>query len=623
MDSAGNLYVADRGNFTLRKVTPAGVVSTLAGTAGAPGSADGAGTAAGFNVPAWIAVDSAGNLYVADFNNHTIRKVTPVGIVTTLAGAAGIAGSTDGTGAAARFTLPQGVAVDDAGNVYVGDTHNSAIRKITPAGVVTTLAGTAGTSGGADGTGAAARFDDPVGAALDTTGNLYVADTDNKTIRMVTPAGVVTTLAGAAGMPGAADGDGAAARFNRPYGVAVNSAGNLYVADTDNNTIRMVTPAGIVTTLVGAAGIAGSADGGAAARFNKPYEMALDTTGNLYVADGGNNTIRKVTPTGVVTTIAGAATVVGSADGTRASAQFNVPSCIALDNSGNVYVADGNNHTIRKVTPTGSVTTLAGAAGMPGSADGTGAAARFNEPQGLAMDGAGNLYVTDSGNHTVRKVTPAGGVTTLAGAAGMSGSADGTGAVARFNFPQGVASDSAGNLYIADEFNHTIRKVTPTGIVTTLAGAAGIAGSADGGSAARFNDPQDVAVDDVGNLYVADTANHTIRKVTPAGIVTTLAGAAGTKGSTDGAGAAARFNSPIGVAVDSAGNLYVADTGNGTIRRITPTGLTTTIGGVAGAIGIVLGTTPRFAAPRSLAILGDGLVIGDANAILLLDHVVQ
>jgi len=315
--------------------------------------------------------------------------------------------------------------------------------------------------------------------------------------------------------------------------------------------------------------------------------------------------------------------MVGSTDGTGAAARFYFPSGVAVDNAGNVYVADRDNHTIRNVTAAGVVTTLAGTAGS-GSADGTGATARFFQPAGVAVDSAGNLYVADSGNSTIRKVTTAEVVTTLAGTANLVGSVDGTGAAARFYQPAGVAVDNTGNVYVADSGNSTIRKVTAAGVVTTLAGTAGMHRSADGtGAAARFNYTTGVAVDSAGNVYVAESYNHTIRKVTAAGVVTTLAGTAGMYGSTDGTGAAARFNNPTSVAVDTVGNVYVADTFNSTIRKITPTGVTTAVAGTAGVIGILLGATPRFVHPQSLAIVGDSIVVSDANAILLLRHAVQ
>jgi hypothetical protein len=625
VDRAGNVYVSDELNHTIREVTAAGVVTTLAGAAGMTGSADGTGAAARFFHPSGMAIDSAGNLYVAE-RNHTIRKITAAGDVTTLAGAAGMVGSADGTGAAARFNNPTGVAIDGMGNLYVADTFNHTIRKVTGEGVVTTLAGTAGAIGSADGTGAAARFSFPAWVAVDSNGTVYAADSGNFTIRKLTGEGVVTTLAGTAGMSGTADGTGPAARFDFPFSVAVDSAGNVYVADAFMDTIRKVTADGVVTTLAGTPNMMGSADGtGAAARFRLPAAVAVDSTDTLYVADGANATIRKVNADAVVTTLAGAAGVTGSADGMGIAARFNNPTAVGVDGAGNVYVSDTFNHTLRKVTAEGVVMTLAGAAGMPDSADGTGAAARFNNPVGAGVDGAGNVYVSETTSSTLRKVTASGVATTLAGRASASpGSADGTGAAARFSAPARVAVDGAGNVYVADQGNATIRKVTPAGVVTTLAGTAGAIGSADGtGAAARFNSPTGVGVDGAGNVYVADQGNATIRKVTPAGVVTTLAGTAGMVGSADGTAAAARFNNPTIVAVDSLGNVYVADTANSTIRKITPAGVTTTVAGTAGMTGILLGAMPRFAFPQGLAIAGDSLVVSDANAILLLRHGAQ
>jgi len=594
----------------------------LAGDIHGPGSVDGTGAAAYFNDPTGVVADGAGNVYVADAGNHTLRKVTPAGVVTTLAGTAGMPDSADGVGAAARFNTPIGIAIDSAGNLYVADTVNHTLRKITPAGVVTTLAGVAQVSGSADGTGPSARFYLPAHVAVDGAGNLYVTEFGNSTIRKVTTAGVVTTLAGTAGMLGSADGTGPTARFHTPSGIAIDSAGNLYVADQGNGTLRKVTPAGVVTTLAGTAGAFGNADGtGSTARFTGPADVAIDGAGKLYVVDVLSSILRTVTPSGTVATLAGSVPVSGSADGTGSTARFNFPLGVAVDSAGTVYVADTSNHALRKVTSAGVVTTLAGTPATPGSADGTGSAARFNFPNGVAVDSAGTLYVADTSNDTIRKVTSAGVATTLAGTPATPGSADGTGSAARFNIPTGVAVDSAGTLYVADNSNHTIRKVTSGGVVTTLAGTPATPGSADGtGSAARFDFPNGLAVDRAGTLYVADTANHTIRKITPAGVVTTLAGTPEALGSADGTGSAARFHGPTSVAVDSAGNVYVADQLNSTIRKITPTGVTTTVAGTAGMAGIVLGTTPRFGFPRHLAISGDSLVVSEPNAILLLRH---
>jgi hypothetical protein len=622
VDRAGTVYVADRYNSTIRKITPAGEVTTLAGSAGQQGSADGTGSAARFYWPNGVAVDNSGTVYVADTSNFTIRKITPAGEVTTLAGSVGQSGSADGAGTAARFNAPCGVAVDSEGNVCVADRDNHMIRKITPAGEVTTVAGAPGQwgSGSADGAGSAARFSWPYGLAVDTSDNVYVADTANHTIRKITPAGEVTTLAGTAGYIGSDDGTGSAARFYYPSGVTVDSADNVYVADSESQTIRKITPAGEVTTLAGSAREIGSDDGtGSAARFYGPSGVAVDGGGNVYVAD--NHTIRKITPAGVVTTLAGSPGKIGSADGTGSAAQFNFPAGVAVDGAGNVYVADVINHTIRKITPAGAVTTLAGRAGYSGSNDGTGLIeARFNNPQGVAVDSAGNVYVADTANSMIRKITPAGAVTTLAGSLRVCGGADGTGGAAQFCGPYGVSVDSGGNVYVADEQNATIRKMTPAGAVTTLAGSAGQFGNTDGiGSAARFDAPFDVAVDSSGNVYVAEGAfNRTIRKVTTTGVVTTLAGNAGQTGSNDGPGSAARFYGPLGVAVDGAGNVYVADTGNSAIRKITPAGEVTTLAGKAGQIGGVdgIGSAAQFSYPYGVAVDNAGnLYVADGNRI--------
>ncbi|MDC1142128.1 hypothetical protein OAU50_03480 [Planctomycetota bacterium] len=422
-------------------------VENWAGNGSGAGQRDGTGAAASFNRPRGIAVDSSGNIYVADTDNHTIRKLTPTGVVTTLAGLAGAAGSVDGTGVTARFSSPRGISIDSSGNVYVADTNNHTIRKISPTGVVSTLVGTAGSMGSADGTGAAARFNSPHCVAVDSSGNIYVADTDNHTIRIITPAGVVSTLAGSAGSIGSADGAGSAASFFFPRGVAVDSSGNLYVADTNNQTIRMITPTGVVSTIAGTVWAVGSTDGtGAAARFTSPSDISIDASSNLYVADAFNHTIRKITPTGVVSTLAGTAGAEGGADGIGAAASFRRPRSAAVDVSGNVYVADTFNHAIRRVDPTGTVSTLAGTTGAADSVDGIGVAARFSSPRGISIDSSGNVYVADTNNHTIRKISPTGAVSTLAGTAGVPGSADGTGAAARFYLPYDVAVDVSGNL---------------------------------------------------------------------------------------------------------------------------------------------------------------------------------
>ena len=704
VDNSNNVYVGDTYNFTVRKISSAGIVTTIAGSPGSMGSADGTGSAARFTQTTDLAVDSAGNIFVSDKGNHTIRKITPTGVATTFAGSAGAVGYNDATGSAARFNYPIGIAVDSSNYVYVSEqfygSFGNTVRRISSAGVVTTLAGLPGAVGSADGTGSAARFNYPYSGTVDGANNFYVADSENRTIRKITPGGVVTTVAGSVGSAGSNDGMGTAARFGNPTGVASDSVGNLYVADSANHTIRKITSLGLVTTFAGLAGNSGVADGPAnTVRFYQPEGVVVDTNGNIYVADYGNSTIRKgipdygqpiiygqpqsqtvnrdsntvlmVSATGVAgtayqwlhagtnlpgatgtsfniasaqmaeggnysvvitniygsatssiavltvnlpytwITLAGLATNSGSADGIGSAARFNSPEGIAMDGSNNVYVADYSNHTIRKITPAGAVVTLAGLAGNSGSADGTGSGARLKFPLGLAVDAANNIYFAEDVDSTIRKVTPAGVVTTVAGLAGNQGNADGVGSAARFYNPSGVAADATGILFVSDRYNHTIRKVTPAGAVTTLAGLAGVSGSTDGaGGNARFNYPEGVALDTVSNVYVVDRFNSTIRKVSSDGIITTLAGLAGAAGSADGTGSTARFNLPLGLAADNAGNLIVGDYNSHTIRRVTTAGVVATIGGSAGINGAADGPAniARFNYPSELTVDNSGNV---------------
>lgn len=610
VDATGNTYVADGPNHTIRRISAGGTVSTLAGLAGSIGSADGTGASARFNNPYGVAVDGRGYVFVADTGNHTIRQVSPAGVVSTLAGLAGSSGFEDGTGSAARFDGPRGIAIDSAGNVYVADWSNHTIRRISPSGVVSTLAGLARSPGSADEAGTAARFRFPAGVAVDGTGTTFVADSGNHTLRKVTSAGVVSTIAGLPGNPGSSDGIGASSRFSSPKGVAVDSAGVLYIADEGNSAIRTVSPTAVVATLAGLAGSPGSADGsGTVGRFEGPHGIAVSTAGTVIVGDHGNNAVRSVTSEGVVSTLAGLAGGAGSTDGSGSAARFDSPSGIAVDSSGNVYAADGQN-TIRKISSLGEVTTFAGLAGSAGSADGTGSGARFSNPNGTAADAQGNIYVADTYNHTIRKVTPAGVVSTVAGMAGTPGSQNGSPGNSQFDSPRGVAVDPSGVLYVADTGNHTIRRVVPGVSVSLVAGSAGVPGSDDG----HFNSPLGIAVDGSGNLYVADTFNHAIRKILPDGAVSTLAGLPGVPGYVDATGTSARFNYPRGIVVDGSGYLRVADASNNVIRDIAPTGVVSTRAGVAESVGNIDGTSAhaRFSVPWAIATTMSGdLYIAD------------
>jgi len=584
-------------------------VSTLAGST-AIGSANGSAAAARFYNPMAVASDSSGNLYVSD-DNYEIRTISTSGIVAPLAGNPGNPGTADGTGAAAQFELPWGTVVDNNGIIYVSDFQGQTIRKISSGGVVTTLAGSPLRQGSTDGTGSAARFQGPAGIAVDTSGNIYVADSNNNTIRKVTPAGVVITVAGQAGVTGSTDGPASTALFKVPYGVAVDGSGNIYVADTGNRTIRKITSAGVVSTIAGTTGVGGSADGiGRAAQFSYPWGIATDSSGNVYVADTGANTIRKISPAGVVTTLAGLAGTAGATDGIGPAALLNGPDGIALDSSGNLYIADSGNNEIRKAqaatsaspTPPAPPTILT----QPGQVLASpGSTATFSVQasgsssltyqwlfNGSNLVGAtsatltiSNVQFTNAGNYSV---VISNGVTSVASKSAALGillaatpapspvtyTTSSLASTGTTSGPNGIILDSAGNAYVS--VGNAIEKISPSGVPSIFAGSLTATGSADGvGSAALFNQPAGLAIDNSGTLYVADTGNNAIRKILPNGTVSTLAGLI--QGNADGVGIAAEFNQPLAVAVDASGNVYVADTGNNELRKITANGTTTTL----------------------------------------------
>jgi sugar lactone lactonase YvrE len=295
--------------------------------------------------------------------------------------------------------------------------------------------------------------------------------------------------------------------------------------------------------------------------LGNPRAVAVDRAGNLYVGDVDSGTVQKITLAGAVTTLV------------SSNSSIKDPIGLAVGRDGAVYVADADDNTVLKVASDGGVAPL----GKPAAGS---SAASFSTPTSVAVDATGDAFVTNNGDNTILKITPGGAASVFAGKAGASGGQDGAGDVARFATPRGIAIDQAGNLYVADEGNSNIRKITPAGVVSTLAGSTGQSGNADGtGPAARFAVPRALTVDAAGNVYVADTDNNTIRKITPAGVVTTLAGRAGETGATNGTGGAARFSEPRGIAVDTAGNIYVADSGNQAIRQITPDGVVTTVAG--------------------------------------------
>ena len=606
IDPAGNVYIADSLNHRVREVTN-GTIQTVAGT-GVPGfqPALSPATQTPLHGPSGVALDSSGNLYIADTGNHIIRELTTDGLLHTVAGNSYPGNAGDGRGAIfANLFAPQDVAVGGDGTIYIADTGNARIQYVT-GGIINTLAGSSAVGFAGDGgIATSAAFTQPNAIFVDSSRQVYIADFGNDRIRKIDTKGTINTIVGNGTFGFAGDGGAAtAAELNLPSGVALDSSGNIYIADQWNLRIRKVASANI-STIAGNGIISYSGDGGASTRaqLNNPQGTAVDVAGNVYVADTRNAAIRKITKAGVISSLAGTSLV--------------LPRGIAVDSGGAVYVADYNDNRVKRVATDGGVTTVAGngSAGYTGDG-GAATSATLNGPWGVAVDASGNLYIADFANNVIRKVSQ-GGISTVAGSGVQGYTGDGGPAKqAALNGPSGIAVDSAGNLYIADTNNYVIREVVAAnGNIQTIAGTGLPGSSGDGGlpTRAQLNAPQGIAIDAAGNLYVTE-ATARVRKILPGAFITTIAGGNGPGYSGDnGFATAAKLNAPSGVSVDTAGNLYVGDAANNAIRLLQPTsstiGITSLLNGASNAGGAVapgevvvlygsaLGASPLTVAP--------------------------
>lgn len=583
IDGTGNLYITELTGQKVRKVDTSGIISTVAGSGVQGYNGDGiAATSAALNLPLGVAVDGSGNIYIADLSNNRIRKVNGSGIITTVAGN-GIGGyNGDGIAAtSAQLNGPIAVAVDGSGNLFIGDPGNHRVRMVNTSGTITTLAGTGVAGGGGDGGPAAsAQLGNPTGILVDISGNLFIADNQVHRVRQVSTSGIIITLAGT-GVAGFSGDGGVAtdAQLNAPFGIAIDGSGNLFIADETNHRVREVDTSGIISTVAGNGANNPNGDGGPAinAIFRQPATVFVDRAGNIYIPD--SHRVRKVDPQGIITTIAGTGIAGYSGDGGMATnAQISYPFGIYADPNGNVYIGcNGDNH-IRKVDSSGRISTFAGNGTNGYAGDGGPAtSASIAGLQGITGDAAGNIYFTDFFNGVVRKIDTSGIISTIAGTGTYGYSGDGGPATsAQLGAPNGISMDGAGNIYIGDDAVNSIRKINTFGIISTVAGGSSATGNTgDGGPAtsALFGDIESVVSDAAGNLYIVDALNNRVRRVDAAtGIISAFAGN-GTKGFAGDGGAAisAEFSSPWGICQDTANNLYIADANNKRIRKVTVT----------------------------------------------------
>ncbi|CAN7580479.1 hypothetical protein [Rhizobacter sp. LjRoot28] len=599
-DAQGNVYVTSA--CAVRRIDPTGMVRTWAGSLTDCGRADGPGNEARFSPLGGISATPSGELFVVDAGNHIIRRVAVDGTVTTFAGAPPTALPSprrNGQGASAVFVHPRHIVRGADGNLFVTEGGSHAIRKITPDGTVTTYAGNFDTAGSAEGTVETALFRDPDALAADAEGSLYVADVGNAVVKRISSAGLVATVAGQQADAAVVDGSRERARLKRPTGLTAGLHGELYVSD--QHAIRVIHPDGAISTLAGNADVLGPDDGiGMAARFSSPTGMSVDAQGALLVADGLNFNVRRVTPAGEVTTLAGRAPHSGYEDGSGEDARFRQPLGLARDASGNLFAVAG---ALREIAPTGQTRTYYNVAVGTSLLEGVRAA-----PDGT-------IYVADFLASVIRRVARDGTVTVLAGRPHVRGTDDGQGDAARFVAPSDLVLDADGNLYVTD--SHTVRKVTPTGQVSTWVGVSDEQGNADGPVAvARLTFPKGIAMDAAGRLILAQSS--CVRRVGRDRSVETLAGDCQAQGHRDGKGQDARFRFLWGIDVAPDGQLYAADFGNHTVRKVSTSGDVSTVLGVASIGSLVTGMNPLINAPRGLVMLDAGrLALTSENSVLV------
>jgi uncharacterized protein (TIGR03437 family) len=582
-DTSGNVYFV--ASFCVFKLDTSGTITRIAGNA-RPGYSGDGGPAINAQIFAGISngltVDAQGNVYFSD--DGRVRRISPSGTITTVAGnSAGIYSGEGGPAVNARLSQPFGLATDGRGNLYIAD--SSRVLKVAPNGIITTIAGTGKSNSSGDGGPAtSAQFTDTTGLAIDPHGNLFVAEFGVGRIRKISPDGIITTFAGGGSSNSGDGGTATDVRLSQAMGLAVDHEGNLLIAEL--RRIRKVSPNGIITTVAGT-GVDNISGDGTAPVVAGPRSIAIDPQGNIFFQDALQQ-IRKVSPDRVMRTVAGGGAPGAAAGGPASSAQMSFPGGITADVQGNLFIADQFASRVWKVSPDGMISAAAGN-GTPGySGDGGPATeARLRSPGSVAVDAQGNLLICDTSNYRIRKVSASGIITTTAGTGTRGHSGDGGPATsANLIAPESIIIDRQGNIFFVEEGGFYIRKISPDGIIITVAGTGAKGYSGDGGLAtsAPLAYVISLATDGQGNLYLAEQDNQRVRKISAAGIITTVVGT-GTAGYSGDGGPATKaqvFN-PTGLVVGSDGSLYITESQR--IRKVTPGGMISTVVGACSAQG--------------------------------------
>lgn len=574
VDATGNVYAAD-GVATVYKITPAGVATAIAGGSVGFGGDGGPATAARLSSPQGIAFDAQQNLYIADTDNCRIRKVSG-GTISTVAGS-GVCGLNgyNGQALSAQLAFPSSVAMDSAGNIYIAE-YFYILKVFASSGLISVIAGNGSALANGPASNSAIGVSDDL--AIDSAGNLFIADPDYDLVRVITGTNIRTIAGmspGGAPSPGFSGdgGPGTSAQLFNPTGVALDSNGFVYIADQYNQRIRRLDQAFNISTIAGTIHYGGDGGPAASALLDLPETVAMDSNGYLYFADTFNNRVRRITPAGIVTTVAGNGVCGYSGDnGPATAAMLCHPFGLAVDAANNLYIADSVNSVVREVGGNGFISTIVGTGDYGDTGNNVLAnTAQLEFPFGLAFDPGGNLYVSDYAANRVRKVTPGRIITYLAGNSNSSFSGDGGLATsAAINGPEALAADSAGNVYIADTGNERVRKVSTSGIISTVAGTTQVNAARTNATSTFIGTPGGVAVDASGNLFISEPDLASIAEVTPAGAISTVAGNGNFTFSGDGLALNVALNSPGGMTLDAQGNLYFADVGNSRIRELIP-----------------------------------------------------